>query len=491
MNTVERNFASLPLKDPALLRQQCFVNGGWSGSPAIDVTNPATGGVIARVPKFGAEETTKAVEAASAAFKPWAAKTAKERSIVLRRWFDLIIANRDDLALILTSEQGKPLAEARGEIDYAAGFVEFYAEEAKRIAGETLPSHRADARILVLRQPTGVVAAITPWNFPAAMITRKVAPALATGCTAVVKPATETPLTALALAVLAERAGLPAGALNVITGSASAIGGVLTTHPAVRLVSFTGSTEIGKLLMSQSSSTVKKVALELGGNAPFVVFDDADVDAAIEGAMLSKFRNMGQTCVCANRIYAQSGIYDAFVEKLAAAVAKLKVGDGTQDGVTQGPLINAAAVEKVEAHLADAVSKGATIVSGGRRHALGGTYFEPTVVSGVTREMAVAREETFGPVAPVFRFETEADVVAAANDTEFGLAAYFYSRDVGRVFRVAESLEYGIVGVNSGLISTELAPFGGVKESGMGREGSHHGIDEFVDKKYVLVAGLA
>ncbi|MCK0197720.1 NAD-dependent succinate-semialdehyde dehydrogenase [Ancylobacter sp. 6x-1] len=482
--------ASLPLKDPDLLRRQCFIDGAWVGEGGFEVHNPATGAVVGMVPRLGADEAVAAVEAAQRAFKPWAAKTAKERSALLRRWFDLIIANRDDLALILTSEQGKPLAEARGEIDYAAAYVEFYAEEAKRIAGETLPSHRADARILVVRQATGVVAAITPWNFPAAMITRKIAPALAAGCTTVTKPAEDTPLTALALAILAERAGLPAGTVNIITGEARAIGGVLTSHPAVRVVSFTGSTEIGKLLMKQCATTVKKVALELGGNAPFIVFDDADLDAAVEGAMLSKFRNMGQTCVCANRLYAQAGIYDAFVEKLAAAVGKLKLGEGTQDGVTQGPLINEQAIEKVEAHLADATAKGAKIVLGGKRSSLGGTFFEPTVLSDVTAQMVVAREETFGPVAPVFRFETEDEVIAAANATEFGLAAYFFARDIGRVFRVGEALEYGIVGINSGLVSTELAPFGGVKESGYGREGSHHGIDEFVEKKYMLVAGL-
>ena len=478
------------VKDADLLRAQCLIDGAWVGSPGIDVTNPATGALIGQVPDLGADEATRAVDAAAKAFKPWAAKLAKERSIILRRWFDLIVANKDDLALILTSEQGKPLAEAKGEIDYAASFVEFYAEEAKRIAGETLPSHRLDARIMVLRQPTGVVAAITPWNFPAAMITRKVAPALAAGCTCVIKPAEETPLTALALAVLAERAGIPAGVLNVITGDAPAIGGVLTSHPAVRIVAFTGSTEVGKILMRQSASTVKKVALELGGNAPFIVFDDADLDAAVEGAMLSKFRNMGQTCVCANRIYVQSAVYDSFVAKLTKAVGGLKVGDGTQEGVTQGPLINPGALDKVEAHIADAVAKGASVVCGGKRHELGLTFFEPTIVANVTSDMVIAREETFGPVAAVFRFETEDEVVAAANDTEFGLAAYFYARDVGRVFRVGEALEYGIVGINSGLISTELAPFGGVKESGNGREGSHHGIDEFVEKKYMLVAGL-
>ncbi|MBB5751390.1 NAD-dependent succinate-semialdehyde dehydrogenase [Prosthecomicrobium pneumaticum] len=481
---------ALALKDPSLIREQCFVDGRWIGTGATEVTDPATGAVLARVPHFGASEATAAVDAAAAAFKGWAATTAKARAVILRRWFDLIIANRDDLGLILTSEQGKPLAEAKGEIDYAAAYVEFYGEEAKRIAGETLPSHRADARILVIRQPTGVVAAITPWNFPAAMITRKVAPALAAGCPVVLKPAGETPLTALALAALAERAGVPPGVFNVVTGASREIGGVLTSHPAIRLVNFTGSTEVGKLLMKQAAGTVKKVALELGGNAPFIVFDDADLDAAVEGAMVSKFRNMGQTCVCANRIYAQAGIYDAFVEKLTAAVAALKVGIGTEEGVTQGPLINAAAIDKVEQHLADAVAKGGKVVLGGRRHALGGSFFEPTVLTEASPAMTLAREETFGPLAPVFRFETEAEAIHAANDTEFGLAAYFFSRDVGRIFRVAEGLEYGMVGINSGLISTELAPFGGVKESGNGREGSHHGIEEFVEKKYLLVAGL-
>ncbi|MCX5479873.1 NAD-dependent succinate-semialdehyde dehydrogenase [Kaistia geumhonensis] len=481
---------SLDLIDPTLLKEQCYVDGAWVGTGESEVTNPATGAVIARVPRFGADEATAAVDAAAAAFKPWGARTAKERSKLIRQWYERIMAHRDDLALILTSEQGKPLAEAKGEIDYAASYIEFYAEEAKRIAGETLPSHRADARILVLRQPTGVVGAITPWNFPAAMITRKAAPALAAGCTIVVKPAGETPLTALALAELADRAGIPKGVFNVVTGDSKAIGGVLTSHSAIRLVNFTGSTDVGKLLMRQAAGTVKKVALELGGNAPFIVFDDADLDAAVEGAMVSKFRNMGQTCVCANRIYAQAGIHDAFVEKLTAAVAKLKVGNGVEAGVTQGPLINDKAIAKVEEHLADARAKGASIVLGGHRHALGGAYFEPTVLTGATAAMQLAREETFGPLAPVFRFETEEEVIRAANDTEFGLAAYFYSRDVGRIFRVGEGLEYGMVGINSGLISTELAPFGGVKESGNGREGSHHGIEEFVEKKYLLVAGL-
>jgi succinate-semialdehyde dehydrogenase/glutarate-semialdehyde dehydrogenase len=481
---------TLALKDPSLLRPQAYVNGEFVGEGTVEVTNPATGAVIAKVPNLGGAETAAAIDAAEKAMAGWAAKIAKERSNLLRKWFDLIIANRDDLALILTSEQGKPLAEAKGEIDYAAAYIEFYAEEAKRVYGETLPSHRADARILVIRQPVGVVAAITPWNFPAAMITRKVAPALAVGCTAVVKPAMETPLTALALGVLADRAGIPAGVINFVTGKAAPIGEVMTSHPAVRVVSFTGSTEIGKLLARQSTGTLKKMALELGGNAPFIVFDDADLDAAVEGAMVSKFRNMGQTCVCANRIYAQRGIYDAFVEKLTAAVAKLNVGDGTAAGTTQGPLINQKAVDKVEEHLEDALAKGAKVVLGGKRHALGGTFFEPTVISGVTQDMKVSKEETFGPVAPVFPFDTEDEVIGYANDTEFGLASYFFSRDIGRIFRVAEKLQYGMVGINSGLISTELAPFGGIKESGNGREGSHHGIEEFVEKKYMLVAGL-
>jgi succinate-semialdehyde dehydrogenase/glutarate-semialdehyde dehydrogenase len=446
--------------------------------------------VLARVPRFGAEEATKAVEKAEEAFRSWSRKTAKERSTVLRRWFDLMIANKEDLALIMTSEQGKPLAEARGEVDYAASFVEFYAEEAKRVYGETIPSHRADARIMVIRQPIGVIAAITPWNFPAAMITRKVAPAIAAGCTAVIKPAPETPLTALALGVLAERAGIPAGVLNIVTGDAKAIGEVMTSHPAVRFVGFTGSTAVGKLLMRQAASTVKKVGLELGGNAPFIVFDDADVDAAVDGAMVSKFRNMGQTCVCANRIYAQAGIYDEFVMKLADRVTALKVGNGVDDGVQQGPLIKPQALEKVERHIEDAVGQGARLLTGGKRHALGRTFFEPTVLANVTTDMLVTREETFGPVAPVYRFADEADVIAQANATEYGLAAYFYARDLGRVFRVAEALEYGMVGVNTGLIATEVAPFGGVKESGIGREGSRHGMEEFVELKYMLLAGL-
>jgi succinate-semialdehyde dehydrogenase/glutarate-semialdehyde dehydrogenase len=481
---------SLKLNDPSLLVERCYVGGAWIGEGTVPVTNPATGETIAKVPSFGEEEATRAVEIAHAAFKPWAARTAKERSVILRKWFDLIIAAKDDIGLLMTSEQGKPLAEAKGEVEYAAGFIEFFAEEAKRIYGETIPSHRADARIMVLRQPIGVIGAITPWNFPAAMITRKVGPALAAGCTAVVKPAGETPLTALALAVLAERAGVPPGVLNVITGRSAPIGKVLTEHPDVRFFTFTGSTEVGKLLMRQAASTVKKVGLELGGNAPFIVFDDADVDAAVEGAIVSKFRNMGQTCVCANRIYAQAGIYDAFVEKLSKKVSELKVGNGVEPGVVQGPLITADAVEKVERHIADAVSHGAKVLTGGKRHALGGTFFEPTVLAGVTPGMLVTKEETFGPLAPVIRFTDDDDVIAQANATEFGLAAYFYARDLGRVFRVAEALEYGMVGVNSGAISTEVAPFGGVKESGIGREGSHHGMEEYVEMKYVLLGGL-
>ena len=478
------------LEDTGLLKTQAFIDGCYVGSGETPVTDPASGAVIAHVPNLGAEAATTAVEAAARAFRPWAAKTAKERSATLRRWFDLIVEERNDLATILTSEQGKPFAEALGEIDYAASYVEFYAEEAKRIAGEILPSHRADARILVQRQPLGVVAAITPWNFPAAMITRKVAPALAAGCTVVVKPAPETPLTALALAELARRAGFPAGTFNVVTGDAVAIGGVLTSHPAVRLVGFTGSTPTGKLLMRQAAGTVKRVALELGGNAPFIVFDDADIDAAVEGAMASKFRNSGQTCVCTNRIYVQSAIHDAFVAKLTERVKQLRVGCGFDDGIVQGPLISERAVAKVEAHIADAVAKGAEIATGGKRHALGGTFFEPTVITGAAADMLLAQDETFGPLAPVFRFETEAEVLSAANATETGLAAYFFTRDSARVFRMMERLEFGMVGVNTGLISTELAPFGGVKESGNSREGSHHGILEFTELKYACIGGI-
>ena len=481
---------TLALKDASLFSDRCYVGGAFVGDPTLPVTNPSTGAVIACVPAMTAAEVAAAVDGAARAMGPWAARVAKERSRLLRKWFDLVTANREDLAQIMTAEQGKPYAEALGEIDYAAAYIEFYAEEAKRIAGETLPSHRADARMLVIRQPAGVVAAIPPWNCPAAMITRKVAPALAAGCTTIVKPALETPLTALALAVLAERAGLPAGVFNVVTGRASAIGPVLTSHPDIRVLSFTGSTATGKLLMKQCADTVKKTYMELGGNAPFIVFDDADLDAAVEGAMVSKFRNMGQTCVCANRLYVQSGIHDAFVARLTEAIAGLKVGDGMALGVTQGPLITEAAVAKVEEHVADALGKGASLAIGGKRAALGRTFFEPTLLTGVTADMVVAREETFGPLAPVFRFDSEDEVVAAANASEFGLASYLFSRDIGRIFRVAERLQYGMVGVNSGLISSELAPFGGVKESGNGREGSHHGIDEYVEKKYILLAGL-
>jgi len=478
------------LMDKGLFRQQAYVGGAFIGDPVLHVYNPANHEHVGSVPNFGTALAEKAVDAASGAFRPWAAKNAKERSATLKRWFELILAHRDDLATILTSEQGKPLAEALGEIDYAASYVEFYAEEAKRLAGEILPAHRAGTRIAVFREPVGVVAAITPWNFPAAMITRKIAPALAAGCTVVVKPAPETPLTALALAELADRAGFPAGTVNVITGDAVEIGKVLTTHPKVRLVGFTGSTAVGKLLMAQAATTVKKVALELGGNAPFIVFDDAGLDAAVEGAMASKYRNMGQTCVCTNRIYVQSGIHDRFVEALAARVAALTVGDGFAADVQQGPLINERAVTKVEDHISDALAKGADVVVGGKRHALGHTFFEPTLLTGANAKMRVAREETFGPLSAIFRFETEEEVIRAANDTDSGLAAYVYTREVGRVFRVLEQLEYGMVGVNTGLISTELAPFGGVKESGNSREGSRHGIEEFTELKYGCIGGL-
>ncbi|WP_137390218.1 NAD-dependent succinate-semialdehyde dehydrogenase [Rhodoligotrophos defluvii] len=479
------------LKDKSLLKDRCYINGEWVGSATtIDVTNPATGAVLAKVPSLGVAETRGAIEAAEAAFPGWSKALAKDRAKVLRRWYELMMENQEDLARIMTAEMGKPLQESRGEVVYGAGFTEFYAEEAKRIAGETLPSHKADARIVTIRQPIGVVGAITPWNFPLAMITRKVSPALAAGCTVVCKPAGDTPLTALALAELGERAGMPKGVFNVLTGKASVIGGELTSNPIVRAITFTGSTEIGKVLMQQAASTVKRVSLELGGNAPFIVFDDADLDAAVAGAMASKFRNAGQTCVCANRILVQDGVYDSFAEKLAAAVLKLKVGDGMEVGVTTGPLINKAAVEKVEEHVRDAVSNGAEIVVGGRPHTLGGSFYEPTILKNVTTRMLVTKEETFGPVAPLFRFKTEEEAIRMANDTEFGLAAYFYSRDIGRCWRVAEALEYGIVGINEGIISTELAPFGGVKESGLGREGSHHGIEEYVEIKYMLMGGL-
>ncbi|MEW6090486.1 NAD-dependent succinate-semialdehyde dehydrogenase [Parvibaculum sp.] len=480
------------LKDKSLLKTRCFIGGEWVGgdAPQIGVTDPATGEVIATVPSLGVKETREAIEAAHKAQKSWAARPAKERAAVLRRWFDLMMENQDDLAAILTAEQGKPLAEAKGEIAYAASFVEFYAEEAKRIYGSIVPAPTNDRRIVVLKQPIGVCAAITPWNFPAAMITRKAGPALAAGCSMVVKPATATPLSAFALAELGARAGLPAGLISVVTGKAGAIGGEMTSNPLVRKVTFTGSTEIGKELMAQSASTVKKVALELGGNAPFIVFDDADIDAAVEGAVASKYRNTGQTCICTNRFLVQARVHDAFVEKLTARVASLKVGSGFEDGVAQGPLIDMAAVEKVEEHIADALAGGAKVTTGGKRHAKGGSFFEPTVITGMKPEMKASREETFGPLAPVFRFETDEEAIALANDTPFGLASYFYSRDIGRVWRVAEALEYGLVGVNAGLISTEVAPFGGLKESGLGREGGPWGIEEFLEVKYVAMAGL-
>ena len=479
-----------PLSDYSLLRSQCFVGGEWIGASADDVEDPATGQVIGRVPRFGEDQATDAVDRAHLAFGPWSRRTAKDRSGLLRNWFSLIHENKEDLARILTSEQGKPLAEARGEIEYAASFVEFYAEEAKRIYGETIPSPLPDSQIVVSKHPIGVVAAITPWNFPAAMITRKIAPALAAGCTVVVKPAPETPLTALALAVLAERAGIPPGVLNIITGDAIAIGKVLTTHPAVRFVGFTGSTAVGKLLMRQASATVKKVGLELGGNAPFIVFDDADIDAAIDGAMISKFRNMGQTCVCTNRFYLQANIHDAFVAGLTARVAALKVGNGFEEEARQGPLINAAAIRKVERHVEDALKRGAQLCTGGHRHALQGTYFEPTVLTGITSEMLVTQEETFGPVAAISRFSEEVEAVMLANSTNSGLAAYVYTRDASRVFRMIGQLEFGMLGINTGTISTEVAPFGGVKESGLGREGSRHGIDEYLEIRYSMIAAL-
>jgi succinate-semialdehyde dehydrogenase/glutarate-semialdehyde dehydrogenase len=478
------------LKDKSLLKEKCYIDGNWvDGKSQIDVTNPVNESVIASVPKLGAAETRAAIEAAARAQKDWAKKTAKERGAILRKWFNLMMENQEDLAQIMTAEQGKPLAESRGEIAYGASFLEFFAEEAKRIYGETIPSPWPQARMVVIKQPVGVVAAITPWNFPNAMITRKAGPALAAGCTFVCKPASETPLSALAMAELAERAGMPPGVFSVITGSAKEIGGEMTSNPIVRALTFTGSTEIGRLLMAQCAPTIKKVGLELGGNAPFIVFDDADLDAAVAGAMASKYRNAGQTCVCANRILVQDGVYDKFADKLAEAVKKLKVGDGTEAGVTTGPLINKAAVAKVQEHIDDAVKKGGKVVVGGKP--MGGNFFEPTLIRDVTSSMAVAREETFGPVAPLFRFTTEEEAIAMANDTEFGLACYFYARDIGRVWRVAEGLEYGMVGINEGIFSTAEAPFGGVKESGLGREGSHHGVEEYLEMKYMLMGGLA
>jgi succinate-semialdehyde dehydrogenase/glutarate-semialdehyde dehydrogenase len=481
------------LNDPTLLRQQCYIDGKWvdaDDGAKIEVTNPATGAVLATVPRCGAVETRRAIEAAKRAFPAWAAKTPKERGKILRKFADLMVANAEDLGRLMTAEQGKPLAEAKGEVNYAASFYEWFGEEGRRVYGDVIPSPFPDKRLLAIRQPVGVVGAITPWNFPAAMITRKAGAALAAGCTFVVKPAESTPLSALAQAELATRAGVPPGVFNVLTGKASAIGGELTSSPHVAKITFTGSTEIGKLLMQQCASTVKKVSLELGGNAPFLVFDDADLDAAVAGALASKYRNTGQTCVCANRLLVQAGVYDAFVAKLTEATKKLRVGPGLDGPTEQGPLIDAKAVAKVEEHIADAVAKGARIALGGKRHALGGTFFEPTILTGVTTEMKVAREETFGPVAPLFRFTTEAEAIRMANDTEFGLASYFYTRDIARSWRVAEALEYGIVGINTGIISTEEVPFGGWKESGIGREGSRHGILDYTELKYMCLGGI-
>ena len=477
------------LKDPALLATRAYVAGEWVAADdgtTFAVTNPARGDVIAHVPNLGRAETARAIAAAEVAQKSWAALTAKSRAQVLRRWFDLMMAAQTDLATILTAEMGKPLAEAKGEIAYGAAYIEFFGEEAKRIYGETIPGHAPDKRLLVLRQPIGVVSSITPWNFPNAMIARKVAPALAAGNSFVARPAAETPLSALAMAVLAERAGVPKGLFSVITSKRSSdIGKEFCENPAVRKLTFTGSTEVGRILMRQASDRIMRTSMELGGNAPFIVFDDADLDAAVQGAIMSKYRNNGQTCVCANRIYVQAGVYDAFAAKLSAAVAKLKVGDGLAEGTDLGPLINAAALDKIEEHVADAVAKGATLVTGGKRHDLGGSFFQPTIITGVTQDMLVATEETFGPLAPLFKFDTEEEVIGYANATIFGLASYFYARDIGRVTRVQEALEYGIVGVNTGIISNEMAPFGGIKQSGQGREGSRHGLDDYMEMKYI------
>ena len=483
----------MKLEDASLLKQDAWIGGRWTAAAdgrRVVIRNPANGSIVGEVPLMGAVETRSAIEAAATALPSWSRKTAKERAAVLRRFADLMIANTNDLAVIMTAEQGKPLAESKGEIAYAASFIEWFAEEGKRVYGDVIPTFRADSRVLVLRQPVGVAAAITPWNFPAAMITRKLGPALAAGCTFVCKPAPQTPFSALALAELAQRAGIPDGVFNIVTGDAEQIGGELTRNTLVRKLSFTGSTAVGKKLIAQCADTVKKVSMELGGNAPFIVFNDADLDAAVQGAMASKYRNTGQTCVCANRIYVQSGVYEAFAAKLAQAVSALRVGDGLQGPTDQGPLIDQRALEKVQMHIADAVQHGARIACGGKPHALGGTFFEPTILLDVTSQMRVAREETFGPVAPLFKFETEADAIRMANETEFGLAAYFYTRDLARSWRVQEALEYGLVGVNTGLMSTEVAPFGGMKESGLGREGSRYGIDEYTEMKYVCVGGL-
>lgn len=482
------------LTDAKLLRDKAYIDGAWAGADSgksFAVTNPADGKELAQVPDMGAAETRRAIEAADRALPAWRAKTAKERANILRKWYELIMAAQEDLAKLMTAEQGKPLAEARGEVAYGASFIEWFAEEGKRIYGDVIPSHGADKRILVIKQPIGVVAAITPWNFPNAMITRKVAPALAAGCTAVIKPGEDTPLSALALAELAERAGIPAGVFNIVTTSnAKEVGGEMTSNPIVRKLSFTGSTGVGKLLMEQCAGTVKKVSLELGGNAPFIVFDDADLDAAVAGAMMSKYRNAGQTCVCANRILVQASVYDAFASKLADAVRKMKVGSGFEDGVTTGPLINEKGIAKVERLVQEAVSKGAKVEIGGKRHAAGSNFYEPTILTNVSKDMELFSEEIFGPVAPLFKFDTEDEAIAMANDTQYGLAAYFYARDIGRIWRVSEALEYGILGINEGIISTEVAPFGGIKESGIGREGSKYGIDDFIEIKYMCLGGI-
>ena len=484
---------AVELQDMRLFRQQCYVDGAWVDADdrsTLTVSNPATGVQVGTVPKMGAAETRRAIEAAQAAWPAWRAKTAKERSVILRKWFELMMANQEDLAKLMTVEQGKPIAESRGEIAYGASFIEWFAEEGKRIYGDTIPTHAPDKRIVVIKQPIGVCAAITPWNFPNAMITRKAGPALAAGCTMVIKPASQTPYSALALCELAERAGIPKGVLSVITGASGPIGKELTTNPLVRKFTFTGSTEVGKLLMQQCASTVKKVSLELGGNAPFIVFDDADLASAVEGAMASKFRNTGQTCVCANRIFVQDGVYEKFSTMLAEKVSQMKVGNGLEDGNAQGPLIDMKAVEKVEEHIGDALAKGATVLTGGKRHEKGGQFFQPTVLANVTTDMKVTHEETFGPVAPLYRFKTEDELLKLANNTEYGLASYFYSRDIGRIWRIAEGLESGIVGINVGIISNEIAPFGGIKESGIGREGSKYGIEEFVEVKYLCMGDV-
>jgi succinate-semialdehyde dehydrogenase/glutarate-semialdehyde dehydrogenase len=493
MNAPAQGLSALSLKDAKLFREQCYIDGAWcdaEGAKTIAVHNPATGAVLGTVPRMGGAEAKHAVEAAERALPAWSAKTAKERAVILRKWFDLMMANQEDLAQIMTAEQGKPLSESRGEIAYGASFIEWFAEEGKRTYGDTIPSPWADKRIVVMKQPIGVCALITPWNFPNAMITRKAGPALAAGCTVVIKPAGQTPFSALALAELGERAGIPKGVINILTGDSKAIGNEWCASSTVRKLSFTGSTETGRVLMRQCADTVKKLSLELGGNAPFIVFDDADLDAAVEGALASKYRNAGQTCVCANRIYVQDGVYDRFAAKLAEKVKGFKVGAGTEPGVVIGPLIDEQGVKKVEAHVADAVGKGAKVLLGGKRHSRGGLFFEPTVIANVTPQMIVSFEETFGPVAPLIRFKTEDEVIKLANNTEFGLAGYFYSRDIGRIFRVAEKMEVGIVGANAGIISTEVAPFGGVKHSGLGREGSKYGIEEYLEVKYVLIGGV-